>query len=57
MIKQDEERYIKLITDNCFSDDIEVNHGYADSIIVELIGKLGYKRLARLYESVEKQYD
>ena len=56
MSKQDEERYIKLITDNCFSGDIEKNHAWADDIIVELIGKLGYKRLARLYESVEKWY-
>lgn len=50
-------RYVWLFNQYCFSEDIEFNHGMADSLLVDLLKELGYEEVVSVYKKVDKGYD
>lgn len=51
-----EKPYIKKMKENCFSGDTVCDHENADDILFKLLKQLGYKKLAKLFECVDKWY-
>ena len=49
-----EKPYINEMKNDCFSGDCEANESNAEKILLRLLKQLGYKKLAKLFESVDK---
>lgn len=50
------EKYIRLLNQYCFSGDVELDHGVADSLLVDLLKELGYEEVVSVYDKVDKWY-
>jgi hypothetical protein len=49
------EYYLKKL-EECEKDGVEEGHGYADTLLCELLKKLGYGEVAEKFESLKKWY-
>ena len=51
-----EQEVIKILENNCFSGDAEIDHSNADDILCDFLLSLGYKDLVERYNEVDKWY-
>ena len=50
------DKYIKLLKENCYSDDVESNHVKADEYIVEFLREAEFNELADVFDNIKKWY-
>ena len=55
-LKKIEDEAVARMKKECFSGDIETDHGRADSILIGVLNKIGLCHLVETYNSVDKWY-
>jgi len=56
LLTKEEKRNFERCLNECKEKDTEAGHGQADDILCDILTKMGYKKIVKLFNDLDKWY-